>query len=92
MTSSTKKHFKNFVSKTLPAKGSSKYDQESINDVFSNQSGPECFNNDIFFAAPASPVRQEKVVKEGGSTKKKILGLLSGKKKKQSRGLYLLDD
>ena len=114
LTSSTKKHFKNFVNKTLPAKGSIKYDQEVSNDVFSDQSGPECFNNnffsaapasperpsgpecfnnDFFFAAPASPVRQTKdAMKEGGSTKKKILGLLSGKKKRQNRGMCLLDD
>jgi hypothetical protein len=31
-------------------------------------------------------------MKDGGSTKKKILGLLSGKKKRQKKGLYLLDD
>ena len=93
LSSSTKKHLKNFVSKTRQSKGITKFDQDSSKDVFGDHSGPECFNNDFFFAAPASPVRQAKdAMKEGGSTKKKILGMLSGKKKKQNRGLYLLDD
>ncbi len=105
LTSSTKKHFKNFVSKTLPApkyqaaaKGNAKSSDQSsaMMNTFSDEPGlSECFDNDFFFAAPASPVRQAKdVLKEGGgSTKKKILGLLSGKKKKQqNKGLYLLDD
>ncbi len=95
LTSSTKKHFKNFVSKTIPPKGNTKFDLDNHdNDFFSNQSGNNFFNDAFFSAAPGSPVRQAKVaMKENGSTKKKILGLLSGKKKKkQNRGLYMLDD
>jgi hypothetical protein len=108
-TSTTKKHFRNFVGKSLQAtankKGNSlnspsvagligeqedmKFDQGSAND----KSGNQGFDNDnFFFAAPTSPVRQAKdAMREGCSTKKKIFGLLSGKKKK-SKGLYLLDD
>ena len=101
LTSSSKKHFKNFVSKThfpstkyqAAAKGNAKFDQGTTMNTFSDKSGAECFDNDFFFAVPGFPVRQAKdAMKEGGSTKKKILGLLSGKKKKQNKGLYLLDD
>jgi hypothetical protein len=62
-------------------------------NTFNDKSESQGFDNDnFFFAAPASPVRQAKdAMRDGCSTKKKIFGLLSGKKKK-SKGLYLLDD
>ena len=89
LTSSTKKHLKKFVNKRYHSRGNTKAEEDY---AFGDQVGNDGFNND-FFGAPASPVRQAKdAMKDGGSTKKKILGLLSGKKKKQSRGLYLLDD
>jgi hypothetical protein len=68
-----------------------KFDQGSA--LNTDKSGNQGLDNEnFFFAAPTSPVRQAKdAMREGCSTKKKIFGLLSGKKKK-SKGLYLLDD
>jgi len=100
LTSSTKKHFKNFVSKTLPApkyqaalKVVAMSGQSTAMNTASDEPETQCFGDDFFYPAPESPVRQARdVMKDGGSTKKKILGLLSGKKKRQKKGLYLLDD
>ena len=102
-TSTTKKHFRNFVGKSLPVpkyqattnnkKGNSLNSLGDALNTFNDESENQGFDNDnFFFAAPASPVRQAKdAMRDGCSTKKKIFGLLSGKKKK-SKGLYLLDD
>ena len=70
-----------------------KFDQGSALNIFNDKSENEGFGTDnFFFAAPTSPLRQAKdAIREGCSAKKKIFGLLSGKKKK-NKGLYLLDD